>query len=89
MTFDLNPTDDGLRIEQNFIIRSKTSLSTCEALLDYVGGRDGCIYRMKFSYDPTWKKLKVGELKLIEGADEEYHETYLEPGLPLQRMSTR
>lgn len=88
-TFDLDPTGDGLRIEQNFIIRSKTSLSTCEALLDYVGGRDGCIYRMKFLYDPTWKKLKVEELKLIEGADEEYHETYLEPGLSLQRMNIR
>lgn len=88
-TFDLDPTGDGLRIEQSFIIRSQISLSTYEALLDYVGGRDGCIYRMKLSYDPTWKKLKVEELKLIEGADEEYHETYLEPGLPLQRMSTR
>lgn len=87
-TFDLDPTGDGLRIEQSFIISSKISLSTYEALVDYVGGRDGCVYRMKLSYDPTWKKLKVEEVELIEGADAEYHETNLEPGLLLQRMST-
>lgn len=88
-TFDLDPTGDGLRIEQSFIIRSQISLSTYEALLDYVGGRDGCVYRMKLSYDPTWKKLKIDEVTLIEGAEEEYHETYLTPGLQLERMSTR
>lgn len=37
-TFDLDPTGDGLRIEQSFIIRSNISLITYEALLDYVGG---------------------------------------------------
>lgn len=82
-TFDIDPTGDGLRIEQSFIVRAQISLSTYEAVVDYVGGRDGCVYRMQLSYDPTWKNLKIKHIEMVEGMDEEYQETYLEPSLSL------
>lgn len=84
-TLYMDVCGDGSRTETSDIVRAQISTDGCYAKIDYIGGRDGCLYRMVLHYDTTWKNLKVESVDLIDDKDNEHPESYFGVGQVFKR----